>query len=122
MKGTLIGTVVLCGLLGLGLAGIAFANSAVDGDEPAIMVSPSTVVLAKVDSITVHTNIPAIVVGSVDLNGVVPTGVWADNCGHIVARFGVADLDLEPGRAELTLTLEFADGGGFSGTDWVTVK
>ncbi|NLS94866.1 MAG: hypothetical protein GXX96_22150 [Planctomycetaceae bacterium] len=122
MKKTLIGTVVLCGLLGLGLAGIAIANSAVGGGE--IMVSPSTIVLSKVDSITVHTSIPfsAVLPGSVALNGVVTGAVWPDSCGHIVARFAVADLGLEPGQAVLELTMALIDGSGFSATDTVTVK
>ena len=40
MKKTLLGIVALCGLLVLGLAGRVLANSAVDGDVPAIMASP----------------------------------------------------------------------------------
>ena len=56
MGKTLLGVVALVGLLGLG---VALGNSAVKGDDPAMMASPQTIVLAKVDSVTVHTNIPA---------------------------------------------------------------
>ena len=124
MQRNLVGMVVLCGLVSLGLAATAIANSAVDGDEPAMMVSPSTIVLAKVDTITVHTNIIAVEVksGSITLDGVEPTGTGVDNCGHLVAKFAVDDLDLEPGKAALTLDGAFKDGGDFSATDEVMVK
>jgi hypothetical protein len=99
--------------------GLAWANSGVGDDYPAIMVSPSTVVLAKVDIISVHTNIPAADVDrdSLDLNGAVPTDVYADNLGHLAAKFAVADLGLEPGEATLTLS-----GDGFTAPDVVRVK
>ena len=139
MKKTFLTIVVLCGILGIGLAGIAIANSAVDGDEPAMMVSPSTIVLANdnVDTVTVHTNIPAstVVDDSLILNGATPTGVGIDSCGHIVAKFPIADLGLpesvdEPVEVPLTLSgdLELEDEDdeivivSFSATDVVTVK
>lgn len=114
---------VLCGVLAVGLAGVAAANKAVDENGPAIMASPSTIVAAKVDTVTVHTNIPAATVepGSLALNGIAPTGVGVDNCGHVVARFAVADLELEPGEAVLTLT-GIAGGAPFIASDVVTVK
>ena len=114
---------VVCGLLCLGLAGLAIANNAVGGDEPAMMVSPSMIVLAKVATVTVHTNIPAAAVepGSLDLNGVAPISIYADNLGHVAAKFAVADLGLEPGEETLTLTGVVA-GDDFSATDVVTVK
>ncbi|HPC97072.1 MAG TPA: hypothetical protein PLU87_19195 [Sedimentisphaerales bacterium] len=124
MRKTLLGVVALCGFLGIGLAGMAMANSAVGGDVPAIMVSPSTIVLAKVNTISVHTNIPAgsVVAGSLDLNGAAPTDVYVDNLGHIAAKFAVADLDLEPGQATLTLSGDLEEDGSFSASDVVTVK
>ncbi len=124
MKKTLLGVVALCGLLGIGLAGMAMANGALEGDDAAIMVSPSTIVLAKVDTVSVHTNIPAgsVEAGSLDLNGAAPTDVYVDNLGHIAAKFAVVDLDLEPGRVTLTLEGDLEDSDSFSASDVVTVK
>ena len=120
----LLGIAALCGLLGIGLAGIAMANGVLEGDTPAIMVSPSTIFLAKVDTVSVHTNISASAVedGSLDLNGATPTSVCADNLGHIAAKFAVADLGLEDGEATLTLSGAYKDGRTFSASDVVTVK
>lgn len=124
MKSTLVGILVIGGLLGVGFAGMARANSAVGGDEPAIMASPNVIVLAKVSTITVHTNIPAVTVQSdtIALNEVSPTSVGVDSCGHVVAKFAVADLDLTRGTATLTLSGTFVGGGLFSAGDMVTVK
>jgi hypothetical protein len=124
VKKTLLGVVVLCGLLGICLVGIAVASNAVDGDEPAIKVSPNVIVLAKVSTVTVHSNIVASAVepGSIDLDGAIPTSVGADSLGHLVAKFALADLGLEPGEASLTLSGTFKDGGAFSASDMVTVK
>lgn len=118
-------TVVFCALLSLSLAGITLANGALsDNDAPAIMVSPSTIVLAKVNTISVHTNIPASVVvpASLELNGAAPMSVYVDNLGHIAAKFAVADLNLQPGRAILTLTGNFDDGANIFASDVVTVR
>jgi hypothetical protein len=106
------------------VAGLVWANGAVDGDEPAMMVSPSVIVLAKVDTVTVHTNIflAAVDRETIRLNGVEPTGVGIDSRGHLVAKFAVADLDLEPGERILTLSGDFKEGGNFSVSDTVTVK
>ena len=105
--------------------GLVWANNGV-GDEPAaIMVSPSTIVLAKVDTVTVHTNIPAADVDpeSLDLSGASPTDVCADSLGHLVAKFLVAELGLEPGGATLTLSGDYVDDGGhFEASDVVRVK
>ena len=124
MRRSSLGIVVLCGFLGIGLAVIAMANSAVEGDEPAMMVSPRAIVLAKVSTVTVHTNIPASAVepASIDLDGTVPTSVGVDDCGDLVAKFAVADLGLEPGEATLTLNGTFTDGSSFSAAFVVTVK
>jgi hypothetical protein len=124
MKRHVIGVLVVCGLLGIGLAGLARASRAVDGDEPAILVSPSVIVLAKSDAVTVHTNIPAVTVdrGTLALNGVPASAVWVDDCGHVVARFATASLGLTPGRVILTLSGAFLDGDTFAASDVVRVK
>lgn len=120
----LLGILVLCVLLTLAFAGTVTANSPVDGDEPAMMVSPNVIILAKVSTITIHTNINASTVesGSVTLDGVEPTGVGVDNCGDLVAKFAVSDLDLEPGVVTLTLSGSFTNGDTFDATETVTVK
>ena len=118
------GVLILCGLFGFWSTATVQANQAVDGDEPAMMASPSTIVLAKVDKVTIHTNIPASSVepGTLALNGVEPFGVGVDDLGHIVGKFAVADLNLEPEEATLTLTGLFTDGTSFSASDVVGVK
>ncbi len=125
MKKTLIVTVSLCALIGLGLASSTFGNGAVDGEEPGMMVSPQTIVLSKIAAVTVHTNIPAVTVvrSSVTLNGVKALYVWADDCGHIAARFLVADLALEPGEVTLTLCGDYVTPGeSFVASDVVRAK
>ena len=108
MKKILIASGVLCAVIGLGLGTAALGNGAVDGDEPGMMVSPQMIVLSKIAGVTVHTNIPEASVeyafSPVTLNGVPALYVWADDCGHLAARFKVADLALEPSDGT-TLTL-----------------
>ena len=116
----------VCGIAGLVSAGVAMGNGALrDSTGDAIMVSPATVVLDKVGAVTVHTNCPADLADlqAIDLNGVSPVagGVWADDCGDLVARFAVDDLALSAGEVELTLTAEWSDSD-FSATDVVRVK
>ena len=130
MKKTFFKILLFCGIIAFGLASIAIASKAVDGEEPAMMVSPSVVILDKLcedSTLTVHTNIPASTVepGSIDLDGVTPIGVGVDSCGDIVAKFAVDDINLEPGEVTLTLNgayTEEAGGGGFSASDVLTVK
>lgn len=127
MRKALSVSVALCVLVGLGVGSIAFGNMAVKGDDPAMMVSPKTIVLGKVSAITVHTNIPAaaVVSSTVTLNGVAPVGsVWADDLGHLAARFAVADLGLEPGEATLTLCGTYIGEAGetFTAENVVRVK
>ena len=108
-----------------GLAGLAMGNSGVKDEAPAMMASPQTIVLSKVSEITVHTNIPASSVDrtTVTLNDADATAVWADDCGHLAARFNVVDLALEPGEAvTLTLDGDCGEGGTFSVDDVVRVK
>ena len=125
MKKTLVATVSFTSLAALLLASIAIGNGALDPGDPAIMISPQMIVLDKIGSVTVHSNIPA---GSVDassvaLDGVAALGVWADDCGHLVARFAVADLGLVPGDATLTLTGDYNEPGeSFAAADNVRVK
>lgn len=105
--------------------GLVWANNGVGDESPAIMVSPSTIVLAKVDTVSVHTNIPraAVVDESLRLNGAEPTYVYQDALGHVAAKFAVADLGLEPGETTLTLSGDYADDGcDFAASDVVTVK
>jgi len=107
------------------VVGLAWANSAVNGDDWTMMASPSTIVLNKVDTVTVHTNIPAseVASGTLALNGVASICVCADNLGHITAKFAVADLGLVAGdEVLLTLTGAFEDGTPFSPTDVVRVR
>jgi hypothetical protein len=124
MKKSLPVVLAACGLIGLSFAGMAMANSAVDDDWPAMMVSPSTIVLAKVSVVTVHTNIDAseVVADSIYLDDAASTKLGVDSLGHLVAKFAVADLGLEPGDATLTLSGDFKDGRSFSASDGVTVK
>ena len=125
MRKILFAVLAVCGMVGLMSAGVAMGNGALrESSEDAIMVSPATIVLDKVSEATVHTNVPANLEGllEIDLNGVEPVEVWADDCGDLVARFAVADLELAPGKVELTLTAVWEDGSGFSAMDAVTVK
>ena len=124
MRKALVGVLALLGAMGVGLAGLAMGNGALSVGEAAMMVSPQTIVTAKVASVTVHTNISAdeVASGTVALEGVSALSVWADDCGHLAARFAVADLGLAAGEATLTLTGDYVAGGGFSATDEVRVK
>ncbi len=126
MVRTLLVVLAVLVLLAAGFAGVALANKSVKSDDAAIMVSPQTIVTAKVDDVTVHSNIPAaaVVAESLALNGAAPLAVWADDCGHVAARFAVADLALAPGTAVLELTGAYADpaAGTFAAADTVRVK
>jgi hypothetical protein len=114
-------------VIGLIFAGVAMGNGALrNSTDDAIMLSPATIVLAKVTDLTVHTNCPANLddLVSIDLDGVEPAEVWANNCGDLVARVEVEDLELDPEQEEvaLTLTAVYADGTTFAATDVVRVK
>jgi len=126
MRRALCVCVAACVVVGLGVGSMALANMAVKGNDPGMMVSPHTIVLAKVSAVTVHTNIPAgsVVSDSVTLNGATPLAVWADDCGHLAARFAVADLDLVPGDAVLVLSGTYTGETAetFSAEDAVKVK
>ena len=127
MEKVLIAAGTVCAVISLGLGGAAFGNGGVKGIKPGMMVSPQTIVLSKISAVTVHTNIPevSVVPGSVTLDYVAPVDVWADDCGHLAARFDLADLDLQPDE-EVTLTLRGTyigpDEDTFAVTDVVRVK
>ena len=90
------------------LVGRASSNGQNDGEGDQITVAPHTIVLgSEVDAVTVHSNLPidSVVTSTVTLNGVEPIGVWADDRGHLVARFALADLeDVKPPSVTLTLS------------------
>ncbi len=118
---------IVMGVL-MGLAGVALANMAVinkSGDDPAMMASPRTVVLGKVDSITIHTNIPASEIdeNTLEVNGIKVTDAWTDDCGHIALRVAVQKLGLSAGETEtLTLKGDLYYGPSFEVWDEVRVK
>ena len=124
MRKVLSAVLVVCGMIGLVSAGVAMGNGALPDGEPAIMVSPAVIVLEKVSTVTVHTNVPADLdaLSTIYLNQASPVGVWADDCGDLVARFLIADLDLSAGEVALTLSCSYTDGRSFSATDVVMVK
>jgi len=117
-------TVAVWILASLGLGGDLGANGAVDGSTADMMISPPTVVLAKVSQVTVHTNIPlsTVIPASVTLDGVAASGVWADTLGHLAARFEVAGLGLAPGVRTVVFAGLFVDGREFSMTAEVRVR
>ena len=127
MKVFLMVAGVGCALIALVLGSAVLGNGGVKDDYPGMMVSPQTIVLSKIAAVTVHTNIPEVTVdnSTVTLNGVAAIDVWADDCGHLAARFLVADLGLEPAD-EVTLTLSGTlvgdDGETFAAEDVVRVK
>ena len=121
-----LGVVVLCGCAVLLCVGTALSNGQNDGGEGLqITVAPNTIVLgSEVGAITVHTNLPlvTVVASTVRLNGVVPIGVWADDRGHLVARFAVAALPgVKPPEVTLTLSGELVSGDTFAASDTVRV-
>ncbi len=125
MNRPIVPAVLLSLFVCLGIGYVAFGNGALASEEePAIMVSPQMVVLAKVSSITIHSNIPAnsVAADSVTVNGVEPAEIWADDCGHLAVRVGVADIGLVAGPAVITLQGAYDDGGTFSASDAITVK
>ena len=126
MKKVLITTCALCALLAAGHAAVTLGNGAVEGDEPGMMVSPQMIVLSKITGVTVHTNIPAgsVAYDTVTLDGVPALYVWADDRGHLAARFAVADLALEPGEVTLVLCGDYVmdPGDTFAAEDVVRVK
>lgn len=120
-------------LLGL-LAGIFLLTNLSQATDSALPVeiicSPSTLVLSAADagdSFTVHTRVAY---GAVDLtkpiemSGLAPTSVFADNRGYLVAKFSMAQVKqmVAPPSATLTLSGCLKTGGAFAGTDTIQVR
>lgn len=124
MKRILVVVGIAYVLIGLMFGSMALGSKAVKGDDPAMKVSPHTIVLGKVDTVTVHTNIPCSTVdtGTVRLETVEAEDVWADDCGDLAARFAVTELELDPGDVTLTLCGIYTDGEALEATDTVWVK
>ena len=107
---------VVLGIVLLGAIGQALSNGQNDrGDETAISVSPQTLLLSAVQSgrVTVHTNIPLAGQENVTLDGIPATSIYADNRGHLVAKFreeSVKDI-VAPPTAVLTLNIDGQDVG-----------
>jgi hypothetical protein len=124
MKRILVVVGIAYVLIGLMFGSMALGSKAVKGDDPAMKVSPHTIVLEKVDTLTVHTNIPCSTVetGTVRLETVDAEDVWADDCGDLAARFALTELELDPGDVTLTLCGSYKEDGTFAATDTVWVK
>lgn len=125
MKKFLVATGVVCAVIGLGLGSAALGNGRFKCLDPSMAVSPHTVVLSEISAVTVHTNIPksSVDLSTVTLDYVEPMYMWADDCGHLAARFSVDELGLVPADA-VTLTLRGTLNSGvtFAPEDVVRVK
>ena len=122
--------IVVVLLVGIG-SGIVIANSANEGDGICITVTPKTLVLSNFSGdVKVHSNITYsdVVPGSLSLLGpegsdIVPDGVWADDCGHLVARFDTELVEGIVSSGEVTLTLSGdLEDGPFTASATITVK
>ncbi len=110
--------------------GLAWANKAHKDyggtTDFCIMISPNTIVLSgPCDVISVHSNIPYGMVdtsSAITLNGVDPISIGADDCGDLVVKVLIDDLDLEAGQVTLTLSGLLIDGTDFAGDETITVK
>ncbi len=94
----------------LGVIGPAFSNGGNDGDQTSISVSPQTLLLSSEQSgyVTVHTNIPLAGQVDVTLEDIPATHIYADNRGHLVAKFSEDEVKaiVSPPTAVLTLTID----------------
>jgi hypothetical protein len=126
MKRNLVVVGIAYVVAGLMFGSMALGSKAVTGG--AMKVSPHTIVLGKVDTVTVHTGIAYDTVqeGTVTLEGAPANDVWADDCGDLAARWAVDDVldgEYDPFTSvELTLKASYEDGGTFEATDTVRVK
>ena len=120
----IVSIIVLTCLLGVDIVN---ANKPNVGPAPSITVSPNTLVLsAPIRAVTVHSNIPCSLVNrdTVELNGIEPYLTFADNMGHLVAKFKdeeVKDI-VEPGYETFTLTGTMLDGQPFAAMDVILVR
>ena len=109
-KGILISAAV-CALLTL-IVQPAFPNGNPNSD---ICVSPQTFLLSMPQggSVTVHTNIPYARQSNVMLESVPARYTFADNRGHLVAKFSedAVEAIVAPPRAVLTLYIDGDDVG-----------
>ncbi|MBL7214925.1 MAG: hypothetical protein ISS71_04530 [Phycisphaerae bacterium] len=109
--------------------GLAWANKAhkdYDGTtDYCIMISPNTVVLSSpCEVISVHSNIPYDIVDAltITLNSIDPISTGADDCGDLVVKVLIDDLDLEAGQVTLTLSGLLNDGTEIAVDETITVK
>ena len=120
-----LGVVVLALSVVCLLVGRASSNGQNDGgDGIQITVAPNTIVLGSpVGAVTVHSNLVygSVVLASVRLNEADPIGIWPDDRGHLVARFALAALGVEPPEVTLTLSGVLKDGEPFEASDTVRV-
>ena len=107
---------VVVGAILLGVVGQALSNGKNDqSEETAISVSPQTLLLSEVQSgrVTVHTNIPLADQEIVTLDGIPALTIYADNRGHLVAKFSEEAVKaiVAPPSAVLTLNIDGLDVG-----------
>lgn len=115
-------------LVVVGFAGTQAWSSSLDPGEPAIAVSPSTLVLSSKSNtcVSVHSNIPfrAVVRNTVEMNGLTPYALFPDSQGYLVAKFHRSDVVaiVAPPSATMTLTGALVTGVEFEASDTIVVK
>ena len=124
MKKFVVAAGMACAVIGLGIGAVALGNGGVKGVEPGMMVSPHTILLSETIAVTVHTNILRSTVDdtSVRLEDVAPLDTWADDLGHLAARFLIEEMGLTPSTKTMTLCGDYNNGGSFAAEDEVRVK
>lgn len=126
MQRSLIGVVVLC--LGVCVFMQGAYSNARTPDELGVAVSPQTLLLSSDQGgeVTVHTAVPYrdVDTSSLTLNGIPVRWTKADARGNLVAKFDEAQVKAIAAPPSLTLTLSgnYKDGSGFSGSDTVQVR
>jgi len=111
------------------VVGLCGAQAFSGGSSIAVSVkmSPSTIALrSKGTCVTAHVGIrySLVAAGSVELNGLSATSIFADDRGYLVAKFSLAAVKGIVSRPTATLTLTGAtkEGDSFSGSDTVRVR